>query len=99
MGLILMKVIFLAGCSATCLSESTNLIPKLMVPVEGGAILWRIMQAYESFGRTDFYVALWRKAKIIKDYFLECRSLNADISFDITSGSFKSHQVGLLIRV
>jgi len=88
-----MKVILLAGGFGTRLAEYTNVIPKPMVPVGGKPILWHIMQTYAQFGHKDFYVALGYKAEVIKEFFLNYRSLNSDFTIDLASGSFKPHQV------
>lgn len=88
-----MKVIILAGGFGTRLSEYTDLIPKPMVSIGGKPILWHIMQTYASFGHKDFYIALGYKADIIKDYFLNYHSLNADFTVDLSSGNIKSHNV------
>jgi glucose-1-phosphate cytidylyltransferase len=88
-----MKVILLAGGFGTRLAEYTNIIPKPMVPIGGKPMLWHIMQTYAHFGHKDFYVALGYKAEIIKEYFLNYRSLNSDFTIDLASGSFKPHQV------
>ena len=81
-----MKVILLAGGYGTRLSEYTDVIPKPMVPIGGRPILWHIMQTYARFGHKDFYVALGYKAEVIKDYFLNYRSLNSDFTIDLGSG-------------
>jgi glucose-1-phosphate cytidylyltransferase len=81
-----MKVILLAGGFGTRLAELTDVIPKPMVPIGGKPILWHIMQTYASFGHKDFYVALGYKAEVIKDYFLNYHSLNADFTVDLSSG-------------
>jgi len=88
-----MKVILLAGGFGTRLAEYTDVIPKPMVPIGGKPILWHIMQTYASFGHKDFYVALGYKAEVIKDYFLNYRSLNSDFTVDLESGSVRPHQV------
>ena len=88
-----MKVILLAGGFGTRLSEFTDVIPKPMVPVGGKPILWHIMQTYAFFGHKDFHVALGYKAEVIKDYFLNYRSLNADFTVDLASGDVQSHQM------
>jgi glucose-1-phosphate cytidylyltransferase len=88
-----MKVILLAGGLGTRLSEYTSLIPKPMVPVGGKPILWHIMQTYAHFGHKDFYVALGYKAEVVKDYFLNYRSLNSDFTVDLGSGQVNSCQV------
>jgi glucose-1-phosphate cytidylyltransferase len=87
-----MKVILLAGGFGTRLAEYTDIIPKPMVPVGGKPILWHIMQTYAYFGHKDFYVALGYKAKVIKEYFLNYRSLNSDFTVDLSSGEVRPHQ-------
>ena len=87
-----MKVIILAGGFGTRLSEYTDTIPKPMVTVGGRPILWHIMRSYAHFGHKDFYLALGYKAEVIKEYFLHYRSLNADFTVDLSSGTVESHQ-------
>jgi glucose-1-phosphate cytidylyltransferase len=87
-----MKVIILAGGFGTRLSEYTETIPKPMVSVGGRPILWHIMQSYAHFGHKDFYLALGYKASIIKEYFINYRSLNSDFTVDLSSGSVKPHK-------
>jgi glucose-1-phosphate cytidylyltransferase len=88
-----MKVILLAGGFGTRLAEYTDAIPKPMVPVGGKPILWHIMKTYAHFGHKDFYVALGYKAELIKEFFLNYRSLNADFTVDLASGTITPHQV------
>lgn len=88
-----MKVILLAGGLGTRLAEYTDMIPKPMVPLGGKPIIWHIMKTYANFGHKDFYVALGYKAEIIKEYFLNYRSMNADFTVDLASGLVNSHQL------
>ena len=87
-----MKVILLAGGFGTRLSEYTETIPKPMVSIGGRPILWHLMCTYAYFGHKDFYLALGYKAEVIKEYFLHYRSLNADFTVDLASGSIEPHQ-------
>jgi glucose-1-phosphate cytidylyltransferase len=87
-----MKVILLAGGLGTRLSEYTESLPKPMVPIGGKPILWHIMKSYAYFGHKDFYVALGYKAEVIKEYFLNYRSLNADFTVDLGTGAVTAHQ-------
>jgi len=89
-----MKVILLAGGFGTRLAEYTDVIPKPMVPIGGKPILWHIMQTYAHFGHKDFYVALGYKAEVVKEYFLNYHTFNADVTVDLTSGDVSPHQVG-----
>ena len=88
-----MKVIILAGGFGTRFSEYTNTIPKPMISIGGKPILWHIMQTYAKFGHKDFYLALGYKAELIKDYFLNYRSLNANFTIELGSGNILSHQL------
>ncbi len=87
-----MKVIILAGGFGTRLSEYTESIPKPMVIVGGKPILWHIMNTYAKFEHKDFYVALGYKAEVIKEYFLNYRTLNSDFTVDLSNGYVDVHQ-------
>jgi glucose-1-phosphate cytidylyltransferase len=89
-----MKVVFLAGGFGTRLSEYTESIPKPMVTIGGKPVLWHIMGTYARYGYKDFYVALGYKGDIVKEYFLNYRTLNADFTVDLGSGSITSLQQG-----
>ena len=88
-----MRVIILAGGFGTRLPEYTEMLPKPMVPVGGKPILWHIMKTYAHFGHMDFYVALGYKAEVIKEYFLQYRTLNADFTVDLGTGVITPHQL------
>jgi glucose-1-phosphate cytidylyltransferase len=87
-----MKVIILAGGFGSRLSEYTESIPKPMVTIGSRPILWHIMKLYAHFGHKDFYLALGYKAEIIKEYFLNYRSLNSDFTVDLSNGKVEPHQ-------
>lgn len=87
-----MKVVILAGGYGTRLAEYTELIPKPMVPVGEKPIIWHIMKTYAHYGYKDFYLALGYKAEVIKEYFLNYRSLNSDFTVDLSNGEIKSYQ-------
>ncbi|MBT8567971.1 glucose-1-phosphate cytidylyltransferase [Polynucleobacter paneuropaeus] len=87
-----MKTILLAGGFGTRLSEYTDIVPKPMVPIGGRPILWHIMQHYANYGHKDFYAALGYKAEVIKEFFLNYRTLNSDFTVDLATGKLKPHQ-------
>jgi glucose-1-phosphate cytidylyltransferase len=87
-----MKVILLAGGFGTRLAEYTNVVPKPMIPIGGKPILWHIMSLYSKYGHKDFVVALGYKGDVIKEYFLNYRSLNCDFTVDLKSGTLRPHQ-------
>ena len=86
-----MKVVILAGGFGTRLSEYTESIPKPMVTIGGKPILWHIMKSYAKFGYTDFYLALGYKAEMVKEYFINYRSLNSDFTVELETGKIISH--------
>lgn len=87
-----MKVILLVGGFGTRLSEYTETIPKPMVSIGDRPILWHIMRTYAHFGHKDFYLALGYKAEIVKEYFLNYRSVNSDFTVDLGTGNVSPHQ-------
>lgn len=87
-----MKVVILAGGFGTRLSELTESIPKPMVAIGGRPILWHIMRTYAHFDHNEFFVALGYKSELIKEYFLNYRSLNANLTVDLATGTVLSHQ-------
>ncbi len=86
-----MKVILLAGGFGSRLSEYTESIPKPMVTIGGKPILWHIMRTYAHFGHRDFFVALGYRAEVVKEYFLQYRTLNADFTVDLGLGTVTPH--------
>jgi len=92
-----MKVILLAGGFGTRLSEYTDVIPKPMVPIGGKPILWHIMETYARHEHKDFFLALGYKAEVIKEFFLNYRSLNSNFSVDLATGKTLSHEMNSLV--
>ena len=88
-----MKVILLAGGFGTRLSEYTESLPKPMASIGGKPILWHIMKNYAYFGHKDFYIALGYKAEVIKEYFLNYRTLNADFTVNLRTGDVTTHKL------
>ena len=86
-----MKVIILAGGFGTRLSEYTDKIPKPMVKIGNKPILWHIMKSYSNYGHKEFFIALGYKSEIIKEYFLNYKTLNSDFTVDLKSGDVTIH--------
>jgi glucose-1-phosphate cytidylyltransferase len=78
-----MKVMILAGGMGTRLREHTEVRPKPMVEIGGRPILWHIMKLYAHHGFTDFIICLGYKANIIKEFFLNYESMNADFTIEL----------------
>jgi len=90
------KVIILAGGYGTRLSEYTETIPKPMVSIGDKPVLWHIMNHYAYFGHNDFHLALGYKSEIIKEYFLNYKSLNSDFTVDLATGSVVSNDINII---
>lgn len=86
-----MKVVILAGGYGSRLAEFTGVVPKPMVPVGGRPILWHIMRHYAAYGLTEFVIALGYKGEVIKEYFLNYRSMNADFTVHLGNGHVDYH--------
>ncbi len=85
-----MKVIILAGGFGTRLAEYTDIIPKPMVSVGGLPVLLHIMQLFANYGHKNFYIACGYKAEVIKQYFLNYPTLNADFRIDLATGQVQT---------
>ena len=70
-------VMILCGGLGTRLHEATEVRPKPMVEIGGRPILWHLMKYYASHGLDEFILCLGYKGSVIKDYFLNYKSLNS----------------------
>ncbi|MDQ3705921.1 MAG: glucose-1-phosphate cytidylyltransferase [Chloroflexota bacterium] len=86
-----MRVAILAGGLGTRLQEETTLKPKPMVEIGGHPILWHIMQSYSTYGFNEFVIALGYKGEVIKDYFVNYRTLASSLTVDLRSGEVTHH--------
>jgi glucose-1-phosphate cytidylyltransferase len=86
-----MQVVILAGGKGTRLSEETKRTPKPMVNIGEFPIIWHIMNHYANFGHKDFIIALGYKGYVLKEYFANYKSHNADFSVDLSDGSISTH--------
>lgn len=87
-----MKTIILAGGLGSRLAEETVVRPKPMVEIGGKPIIWHILQWYSKHGFNEFIVALGYKGDVIKEYFLNHYSHNADLSVDLRTGRVTTHE-------
>ena len=81
-----MKVIILAGGFGSRLSEYTDLIPKPMVKIGGLPIIHHIMNHFSKFGFKEFIIALGYKGNVIKEYFINYKSLSSNIILNLQEG-------------
>jgi glucose-1-phosphate cytidylyltransferase len=80
------KVVILAGGLGTRLSEETDTRPKPMVELGGQPILWHIMKHYETFGFSEFCIALGYKGEVVKRYFLDYALLSGTMTVQLADG-------------
>jgi glucose-1-phosphate cytidylyltransferase len=83
-----MRAVILAGGLGSRISEETYLRPKPMVTVGNKPILWHIMKKFSNHGINDFVVCLGYKGEVIKEYFLNFKSYNANFVAKVATGEF-----------
>ena len=86
-----MKVVIFAGGMGTRISEESHLKPKPMLEIGGKPILWHIMKSYSAFGHKEFVICLGYKGHMIKEYFMNYFSYNADLSVDLKDNKVEIH--------
>lgn len=73
-------LMILCGGQGSRLREETEVRPKPMVEIGGRPILWHIMKVYAFYGFTRFILCLGYKGHVIRDYFLNYKAYNADVT-------------------
>jgi glucose-1-phosphate cytidylyltransferase len=73
-------VMILCGGQGSRLREETGVRPKPMVEIGGRPILWHIMKLYAWYGFRDFILCLGYKGHVIREYFLNYKAYNADLT-------------------
>lgn len=88
-----MPVVILAGGLGTRLREETEFRPKPMVPIGGKPIIWHIMKIYSYYGFNRFIICLGYKGNMIKDYFLQYRFHDVDMTVNTLTGHITKHDI------
>ena len=86
-----MKAVILAGGYGTRIRDVTQDIPKPMVPVGHCPIIWHIMKTYAHYGVKDFVICLGYKSEEIKNYFMNYKINQNDLTLDLQSGEATYH--------
>lgn len=73
-------LMILCGGQGSRLREETGVRPKPMVEIGGRPILWHIMKCYAWYGFRDFILCLGYKGHVIREYFLNYKAYNADLT-------------------
>ena len=89
-----MEAVILCGGQGTRLREETEFKPKPMVEIGGKPILWHIMRRYHRFGVRRFILCLGYKGEVIRDYFLNYRVRQADVTVNLRSHEITVHDKG-----
>jgi glucose-1-phosphate cytidylyltransferase len=80
------KTMILCGGLGTRLREETEYRPKPLVEIGGRPILWHIMKLYSHYGFTSFVLCLGYRGDMIRDYFLNYREMNSDVTVRLEHG-------------
>ena len=84
-----MKLVIFAGGYGTRLGDIAKLTPKPMVEIGGKPIIWHIMKMYSQYGIKDFIICLGYKGNVIKNYFLNYKTLRNDFTIDYSNDSIE----------
>jgi glucose-1-phosphate cytidylyltransferase len=76
-------LVILAGGLGTRLREETEFRPKPMVEIGGKPIIWHIMKYYSTWGIKEFIICTGYKGEFIKNYFLNYRNYQSDITVSL----------------
>ena len=86
-----LDAVILCGGQGTRLREETEFKPKPMVEIGGRPILWHIMRRYHRFGVRRFILCLGYKGEVIRDYFLNYRHRQCDVTVNLRSHAIQVH--------
>ncbi len=82
-----MKTLILCGGQGTRIRGVADNIPKPMVEIGGRPLIWHIMKIYSHYGFNDFVLLLGYRGASIKEYFLNYRAVECDVSVALGSGN------------
>ena len=86
-----LDAVILCGGLGTRLREETEFKPKPMVEIGGRPILWHIMRRDHRFGVRRFILCLGYKGEAIRDYFLNYRLRQCDVTVNLRSHDVSVH--------
>jgi glucose-1-phosphate cytidylyltransferase len=84
-------VAILAGGLGTRLSEETAQRPKPLVEIGGKPVIWHVMKHYETYGMTEFAIALGYKKEAVIRYFLDLHAFGRNLTVRTRDGSVSFH--------
>ncbi len=80
-----MKVVILCGGKGTRIKDVNENLPKPMIPIGNYPIIWHVMKSYADFGYKEFILCLGYKSEIIKEFFLNYRTLTSNFTVDFSN--------------
>ena len=80
-----MKTVILCGGQGTRIRDVHENIPKPMIPIGSRPILLHIMKIYSTAGFNEFILCLGYQGKIIKEFFLNYRTMVNDITINLST--------------
>lgn len=87
-----LPVMILCGGMGSRLHEETEFRPKPLLEVGGKPVLWHIMKMYSAHGFRKFILCLGYKGSMIKDYFMNYRAYQSDVTLHLgDSGRIEYH--------
>lgn len=75
-----MKAVVLCGGRGTRIRDANELVPKPLLPIGGKPIVWHIMKGYAVHGVKDFVLCLGYKGWLIREFFLNYRTMTSDVT-------------------
>lgn len=82
-----MKAVILCGGQDTRIRSVDELLPKPMLPIGDRPIVWHIMKTFSHYGIDDFVLCLGYKSWLFKEWFMNYRSMLADVTIDLANPS------------
>ena len=86
-----MRSVILAGGYGTRIRDVSQDIPKPMIPIGTHPVLWHIMKGYAHYGVGDFILCLGYKGEDIKNYFINYRLHQSDVTLHLKSHKIDYH--------
>lgn len=77
------QVVILAGGKGTRIAEESEFKPKPMIKIGNRPIIWHIMKIYATYGFSDFVICLGYKGEMIKEHFLNYKTMNSDFTINL----------------
>src|SRR5512138_267050 len=75
-----MKAVILCGGKGTRIRDTSEVLPKPMLPIGGKPIVWHIMKSYARYGVREFVLCLGYKGWVVKELFLNYRAMTTDVT-------------------